>query len=152
MNKIWLQSYQEGVPGEIDLNEFESLGDMFEKSVAKYRDKVAYVNMGVELTYGEIDQLSRDFAAYLQSVLKLPRGARLAIMMPNVLQYPICMFGALRAGYTVVNVNPLYTPRTGTPAQGFRCRSHRYPGKFRAYARAGDSPNSGQAYRDGASR
>lgn len=74
MNKIWLQSYQEGVPGEIDLNEFESLGDMFEKSVAKYRDKVAYVNMGVELTYGEIDQLSRDFAAYLQSVLKLPRG------------------------------------------------------------------------------
>jgi long-chain acyl-CoA synthetase len=111
MNKIWLQSYQEGVPSEIDLNEFESLGDMFEKSVAKYRDKLAYINMGVELTYGEVDQLSRDFAAYLQSVLKLPPGARVAIMMPNVLQYPVCMFGALRAGYTVVNVNPLYTPR-----------------------------------------
>jgi long-chain acyl-CoA synthetase len=111
MNKIWLQSYQEGVPSEIDLNEFESLGDMFEKSVAKYRDKLAYVNMGVELTYGEVDRLSRDFAAYLQSVLKLPPGARVAIMMPNVLQYPVCMFGALRAGYTVVNVNPLYTPR-----------------------------------------
>jgi long-chain acyl-CoA synthetase len=111
MNKIWLQSYQEGVPSEIDLNEFQSLGDMFEKSVAKYRDKVAYVNMGVELTYGEVDRLSRDFAAYLQSVLKLPPGARVAIMMPNVLQYPVCMFGALRAGYTVVNVNPLYTPR-----------------------------------------
>ena len=111
MNKIWLQSYQEGVPSEIDLNEFQSLGDMFEKSVAKYRDKLAYVNMGVELTYGEVDRLSRDFAAYLQSVLKLPPGARVAIMMPNVLQYPVCMFGALRAGYTVVNVNPLYTPR-----------------------------------------
>jgi long-chain acyl-CoA synthetase len=111
MNKIWLQSYQEGVPSEIDLNEFQSLGDMFEKSVAKYRDKVAYVNMGVELTYGEVDRLSRDFAAYLQSVLKLPPGARVAIMMPNVLQYPVCMFGALRAGYTVVNLNPLYTPR-----------------------------------------
>jgi long-chain acyl-CoA synthetase len=79
--------------------------------VAKYSDKIAYINMGVELTYGEVDKLSRDFAAYLQSVLKLPQGSRVAIMMPNVLQYPVCMFGALRAGYTVVNVNPLYTPR-----------------------------------------
>jgi long-chain acyl-CoA synthetase len=111
MDKIWLQSYQAGVPGEIDLNEFQSLGEMLEKSVAKYRDKIAYINMGVELTYGEVDKLSRDFAAYLQSELKLPQGSRVAIMMPNVLQYPICMFGALRAGYTVVNVNPLYTPR-----------------------------------------
>jgi long-chain acyl-CoA synthetase len=111
MDKIWLQSYQAGVPGEIELNEFQSLGEMFEKSVAQYRDNIAYINMGVELTYGEVDKLSRDFAAYLQSVLKLPQGSRIAIMMPNVLQYPICMFGALRAGYTVVNVNPLYTPR-----------------------------------------
>jgi long-chain acyl-CoA synthetase len=111
MDKIWLQSYQAGVPSEIDLNEFQSLGEMFEKSVAKYSDKIAYINMGVELTYGEVDKLSRDFAAYLQSVLKLPQGSRVAIMMPNVLQYPVCMFGALRAGYTVVNVNPLYTPR-----------------------------------------
>jgi long-chain acyl-CoA synthetase len=113
MNKdrIWLQSYQKGVPAEIDLSEFQSLGEMFEKSVEKYRDRVAYINMGAELTYGEVDTLSRDFAAYLQSVLKLPQGARIAIMMPNVLQYPVCMFGALRAGYTVVNVNPLYTPR-----------------------------------------
>jgi long-chain acyl-CoA synthetase len=111
MDRIWLQSYQAGVPAEIDLNEFQSLGEMFEKSVAKYRDQTAYINMGVELTYGEVDKLSRDFAAYLQSVLKLPQGSRIAIMMPNVLQYPICMFAALRAGYTVVNVNPLYTPR-----------------------------------------
>ena len=111
MDKIWLQSYQHGVPAEVDINEFQSLGEMFEKSVARYRDRVAYVNMGATLTYGELDTLSRDFAAYLQSDLKLARGARIAIMMPNVLQYPVCMLGALRAGYTVVNCNPLYTPR-----------------------------------------
>ncbi len=111
MEKIWLNSYQKGVPAEIDVNEFQSLGELFEKSVAQYRDRVAYINMGVELTYGELDKLSRDFAAYLQSVLKLPQGSRVAVMMPNMLQYPICIFGALRAGYVVVNVNPLYTPR-----------------------------------------
>ena len=111
MEKIWLKSYQQGVPAEIDLNEFQSLGELFEKSVAQFRDRVAYINMGVKITYGELDKLSRDFAAYLQSVLKLPQGARVALMMPNMLQYPICIFGALRAGYVVVNVNPLYTPR-----------------------------------------
>jgi long-chain acyl-CoA synthetase len=111
VDKIWLQSYQEGVPAEVDLSEFQSLGEMFEKSVARYRDRVAYINMGAEITYGELDTLTRNFAAYLQSGLKLPKGARVAIMMPNVLQYPICMLGALRAGYTVVNCNPLYTPR-----------------------------------------
>jgi len=111
MHKIWLQSYQKGVPAEIDLNEFQSLGEMFEKSVARYRDQIAYINMGATLTYAELDKLSRDFAAYLQSVLKLTKGARVAIMMPNVLQYPVCMMGALRAGYIVVNCNPLYTPR-----------------------------------------
>ncbi|MCM8594526.1 long-chain-fatty-acid--CoA ligase FadD [Accumulibacter sp.] len=111
MEKIWLKNYQPGVPAEIDLSEFESLGELFEKSVARYRERVAYINMGVQITYGELDKLSRDFAAYLQSALKLPQGARVAVMMPNVLQYPICIFGALRAGYVVVNVNPLYTPR-----------------------------------------
>ncbi len=111
MDKIWLKSYQEGVPAEVDLNEFQSLGEMFEKSVARYRDRIAYINMGAEITYGELDILSRNFATYLQSSLKLPKGARVAIMMPNVLQYPIAMLGALRAGYTVVNCNPLYTPR-----------------------------------------
>jgi len=111
VDKIWLQSYQEGVPAEIELGEFESLGEMFEKSVSLYRERIAYINMGVEISYGELDKLTRDFAAYLQSNLKLPKGSRVAIMMPNVLQYPICMLGALRAGYTVVNCNPLYTPR-----------------------------------------
>ena len=111
MEKIWLKSYQQGVPAEIELNEFQSLGELFEKSVAQYRDRVAYINMGVELKYGELDKLSRDFAAYLQSVLRLPQGARVALMMPNILQYPVCIFGALRAGYVVVNVNPLYTAR-----------------------------------------
>ena len=111
MDKIWLQSYQEGVPAEIELGEFQSLGEMFEKSVSLYRERIAYINMGVEISYGELDKLTRDFAAYLQSNLQLPKGSRVAIMMPNVLQYPICMLGALRAGYTVVNCNPLYTPR-----------------------------------------
>lgn len=111
MDKIWLKSYQEGVPAEVELNEFQSLGELFEASVDKYRERIAYINMGTQVTYGELDTLSRDFAAYLQSDLKLPAGTRVALMMPNVLQYPICMIGALRAGYVVVNCNPLYTPR-----------------------------------------
>ena len=111
MDKIWLQSYPKGVPAEIDLSEFRSLGEMFEKSVALYRDRVAYINMGAEITYAELDKFSRNFAAYLQADLKLQKGARIAIMMPNVLQYPICILGALRGGYTVVNCNPLYTGR-----------------------------------------
>ncbi|MDX9706895.1 MAG: long-chain-fatty-acid--CoA ligase FadD [Azospira sp.] len=111
MDKIWLKSYPEGIPAEIDINTYKSVADLFEQGIAKYRDKVAYVSMGVEMTYGEVDRLSRDFAAWLQSELKLPKGARVALMMPNTLQYPVCMFGALRAGYVVVNCNPLYTPR-----------------------------------------
>ena len=111
MDKIWLQSYQEGVPAEIELNEFQSVGELFEKSVALYRERVAYINMGTQITYGELDGLSRDFAAYLQNCLKLPKGSRVAIMLPNVLQYPICMLGILRAGYVVVNCNPLYKAR-----------------------------------------
>lgn len=111
MDRIWLQSYQEGVPAEVDLGEFQSIGTMLENSVALYRDRVAFINMGAELTYGELDALSRDFAAYLQTVLKLQKGDRVAIMLPNVLQYPVCMLGALRAGCVVVNCNPLYTPR-----------------------------------------
>ena len=111
MDRIWLQSYQEGVPAEVDLGEFQSIGAMLENSVALYRDRVAFINMRAELTYGELDALSRDFAAYLQTVLKLQKGDRVAIMLPNVLQYPVCMLGALRAGCVVVNCNPLYTPR-----------------------------------------
>ena len=111
MEKIWLQSYENGVPAEIDLSEFESLVDLLEKSIERYRDRTAFICMGAKITYGELDQLSRDFAAYLQTVLKLPRGERIAIMLPNILQYPVCMLGALRGGYVVVNCNPLYKAR-----------------------------------------
>lgn len=111
MDKIWLQSYEQGVPAEIDLSEFQSLGDLFGKSVSTYPERTAYTCMGASISYSELDTLSHDFAAYLQTVLKLPKGERVAIMMPNVLQYPVCMLGALRSGYTVVNCNPLYTGR-----------------------------------------
>ena len=111
MEKIWLKSYQPGIPEEIDLGEYSSLVDMFERSVVRFRERTAYINMGASLTYGELDVASCHFAAYLQCVLKLPRGARVAIMMPNLLQYPVCMLGALRAGCVVVNCNPMYTAR-----------------------------------------
>ena len=111
MEKIWLKSYPPGVPAEIDVNEFRSLGDLFDRSVKRFADKTAYICMGKSMTYAELDALSARFGAFLQSELGLPSGARVALMMPNVLQYPIAMFGALRAGYTIVNVNPLYTAR-----------------------------------------
>jgi long-chain acyl-CoA synthetase len=111
MEKIWLKSYQAGVPAEIDLNEFRSIGELFEKSVKQYGPRKAYINMDKAITYAELDKLSAAFGAYCQSVLKLQKGARIALMMPNLLQYPICLYGALRAGYTVVNCNPLYTER-----------------------------------------
>ena len=111
MDKIWLKHYPAGVPTEIDVNEFRSIGDLFAKSVKLYGPRKAYINMDKAITYAELDQLSADFGAYCQSVLKLPKGARIALMMPNLLQYPICLYGALRAGYTVVNCNPLYTER-----------------------------------------
>ena len=111
VEKIWLQSYAPGVPAEVDVGEYASLVDLFEKSVERFRDRTAYICMGAKISYGELDRLSRDFAAYLQSVLEIPRGERIALMMPNVLQYPVCMLGALRAGYVVVNCNPLYKPR-----------------------------------------
>ena len=82
MDRIWLQCYQEGVPAEIELNEFQSVGELFDKSVALYRERVAYINMGVQITYGELDRLSRDFAAYLQNCLKLPTGSRVVSDQP----------------------------------------------------------------------
>jgi len=109
--KAWFGSYPPGVPHEVDLNEFSSLGDLFERSAKRFASQTAYVNMGKGISYAELDRLSHAFAAYLQSGLKLEKGARVAIMMPNTLQYPIALFGALRAGMTVVNCNPLYTPR-----------------------------------------
>lgn len=111
MDRIWLRSYQEGVPADIDAGEFSSLGEMFQASVVRYRGKVAFTNMGRSLSYGQLDELSARFAACLQSALQLPKGARIALMMPNLLQYPVCLLGALRGGYTVVNCNPLYTAR-----------------------------------------
>jgi long-chain acyl-CoA synthetase len=111
MENIWLKSYPAGVPAEVDIYEHRSLGAVFDKSVACFGSHPAFVNMGHTITYADLDRLSRDFGAYLQSGLKLKPGARVALMMPNLLQYPIALFGALRSGYTVVNCNPLYTPR-----------------------------------------
>lgn len=110
MEKIWLKSYPPGVPAEIDYRQFKSIGDLFEKSCAKFRDRPAYVNMGRSISFGELDHLAAAFGAWLQSQ-GFARGTRIALMMPNCLQYPACVFGALRAGYAVVNVNPLYTAR-----------------------------------------
>ena len=110
MDKIWLKSYRAGVPAEIDLNEYTSLNDLLAQSCRKFRDLPAFRNLGATITYADLDRLSRDFAAWLQS-LGLAKGARVALMLPNVLQYPVAMFGVLRAGLIVVNVNPLYTAR-----------------------------------------
>ena len=107
----WLSQYPAGVPHEIDTQAFSSIGDLFTQSVAQYGPRTAYINMDKAITYGELDRLSAQFGAYLQSVLQLPQGARVALMMPNLLQYPVALFGVLRAGYVVVNCNPLYTER-----------------------------------------
>ncbi len=110
-DRPWFKNYPEGVPREIDVNEYRSIVSVLEESISKYRDRPAFANLGKTLTYGEVDALSRDFAAYLLNELNLKKGDRVAIMMPNCLQYPIALFGVLRAGLTVVNVNPMYTPR-----------------------------------------
>ena len=111
MEKVWLKSYPPGVPAEIDATVYSSLKEMFEASFSRYRDLPAFSNMGTVLTYAEVDQQSRYFAAYLQKVVGLKKGDRVAIMMPNLLQYPVALAGILRAGLVVVNVNPLYTAR-----------------------------------------
>jgi long-chain acyl-CoA synthetase len=107
----WYKHYPEGVAKEIQLYEYSSLVDLLDKSLIKYRDRVAFENMGVQLTYGQLDKLSANFAAYLQQELGLKKGERIAIQMPNLLQFPVAFIGALRAGLSVVNTNPLYTPR-----------------------------------------
>lgn len=111
MEKIWLRSYPPGVPAEIDPSVYASLVDLFERSVARFADLPAFTHMGRTLTYREVDRLSAAFASFLQHELGLEPGSRVALMLPNVLQYPVAMFGILRAGCVVVNVNPLYTPR-----------------------------------------
>ncbi|MCI0750967.1 MAG: AMP-binding protein [Flammeovirgaceae bacterium] len=110
-NFPWYNSYPAGTPHEINLYDHTSLIELFEKSVNQYRQRTAFENMGVGLTYDQVDKLSRDFAAFLQNDLGLQKGDRIAIQMPNLLQFPIAFFGALRAGLIVVNTNPLYTPR-----------------------------------------
>ncbi|OGA30498.1 MAG: long-chain-fatty-acid--CoA ligase, partial [Betaproteobacteria bacterium RIFCSPLOWO2_02_FULL_68_150] len=110
MERIWLSSYPPGVPAEIDINQYRSLVDLFDASVRQFGARPAFHSMGKEITFAELETLSRAFGAWLQAK-GLAKGARVAIMMPNCLQYPVAMFGTLRAGCTVVNVNPLYTPR-----------------------------------------
>ena len=110
MDKFWLASYPAGVPAEIDIDEYASLRDVIEESFADFPTRPAFTSMGRSLTFRDLDALSAGFGAWLQAQ-GLERGARVAVMMPNILQYPVAMFGTLRAGYTVVNVNPLYTAR-----------------------------------------
>lgn len=109
-DRIWLSSYPAGVPADIDDSRYASVVDMMEESFQKYANRVAYTFMGKELTYKQVDELTQTFAAYLQG-LGLVKGDRVAVMMPNVLQYPIAVAGIMRAGYILVNVNPLYTAR-----------------------------------------
>ncbi len=113
MEPIWLASYPAGVPATVPLDDLTSIGSYFEDVVARFPQRRAFVSgaTGVALTYEALDRRSRDLAGYFQQVLQLPVGSRVAVMMPNLLQYPVCLFGLLRAGYVVVNVNPMYTPR-----------------------------------------
>jgi len=112
MDKVWLEaSYPPGVPFEIDADKYKSLSEMFYKYTQQYENNIAFINMGVQITYKELAEQATAFAAYLQQDLGLKKGDKFAIMLPNTLQYPIALFGALMAGLTVVNVNPLYTAR-----------------------------------------
>jgi long-chain acyl-CoA synthetase len=111
VERTWLKQYPAGVPTDIDPDEYASLRDLFDEAVATHGNKPAYTNMGASLTFAQLDELSRAFAAWLQKKSGLAAGDRVALMMPNVLQYPIALFGVLRAGMVVVNTNPLYTAR-----------------------------------------
>ena len=109
-DRPWLGAYPAGVPADIDPSQYPSLVALMEEAFSRYADRVAYSFMGKELTYSQVDAQSRAFAAYLQS-LGLARGDRVALMMPNIPQYPVAVAAVLRAGFVVVNVNPLYTAR-----------------------------------------
>ncbi|MCC3703576.1 long-chain-fatty-acid--CoA ligase FadD [Rouxiella badensis] len=111
MEKVWLKRYPADVPENIDPNRYSSLVEMFENAALRYADNPAFINMGEVMSFRKLEERSRAFAAYLQNELGLKKGDRVALMMPNLLQYPIALFGVLRAGMVVVNVNPLYTPR-----------------------------------------
>ncbi len=111
MEKVWLKNYPPGVPAQINPNEYSSLVKILEESCERFAELPAFTSMGKTISYSQYDQLARDFAAWLQGSAKLQKGDRIALMLPNVFQYPIALFGALRAGLTVVNTNPLYTAR-----------------------------------------
>ena len=111
MERSWLKSYEPGVPADIDLNEYQSLGQILDMVFERYKDRPSFHNMGTTLTYDQLKVASRKFASYLQNELGLKKGDRVALMMPNILQYPVCLFGVLQAGMVAVNVNPLYTAR-----------------------------------------
>jgi long-chain acyl-CoA synthetase len=111
LEKAWLKSYPHGMPEDVPTPPYKSVRDIFEKAFERYPDNAAYTNMGRTISYAELDRLSMQFACYLQGTLGLSRGERVAIMLPNVLQYPVAMCGIFRAGLVVVNVNPLYTAR-----------------------------------------
>ena len=110
MERFWLKHYPAGVPADIDASQYRSVAELIEEAFRKYGARDAYVSMGKAMTFREVEELSRNLGAWLQS-RGLSKGARVALMMPNVLQYPVAIAGVLRAGYVVVNVNPLYTPR-----------------------------------------
>jgi long-chain acyl-CoA synthetase len=111
MDRIWLEQYPAGIPAEVNVREHASLVQIFERSCERFADLPAYGNLGVSITFRELERMSRAFGAYLQQVVGLKKGDRVAIMLPNVLQYPVALFGILRAGLTAVNTNPMYTPR-----------------------------------------
>ena len=111
MDRVWSKNYPEGVPVDINADHYASLLEVFDESIRDYADRTAFINMGKSITYAELDKLSLQFAAYLQQQLGMKQGDAVAVMMPNLLQYPVCILGILRAGCVVVNVNPLYTPR-----------------------------------------
>ncbi|HKS93382.1 MAG TPA: AMP-binding protein, partial [Gammaproteobacteria bacterium] len=111
MDKIWLKEYPQGVPAEINPDQYASLKAIFDESCRVYASLPAYSNLGTMLSYAELEKLSRQFGAYLQKTVGLRKGDRVALMMPNLLQYPVALFGVLRSGMVAVNVNPLYTER-----------------------------------------
>lgn len=111
VERVWLKSYPKGIPADVDVLAFSSVVDVFQQSVERYRKRPAFANMGTRISYGELDNMVSHFAAFLQQDLALKKGERIAIMMPNLLQYPVAIFAALRAGLIVTNINPLYTPR-----------------------------------------
>src|SRR6187431_3032720 len=111
MEKVWLESYPAGVPAEVDVTRYASIPDVFATACRRFADRPCLRSMGITLSFADVDEKSAAFASYLQRDLGLKKGDRIAIQMPNVLQYPIALFGALRAGLVVVGTNPLYTER-----------------------------------------